>query len=320
MLMPKVYRASKSITPSKLEEWVLTHPKGHLAEASRLNAESGGRYIPLVKIVKNWYRYQRRGVERPKPKGFTLEALVAQHQDPNAPSYAEAFVAFLSNYWEAAGAKLEQGIFPDVPDPGIAGKFLTVTFSPEEAKEFGQIVRASLREARAALALDGTLRESAMAWRNILGPKFPTEPAGVVKSMAEAIGIVSPDEPIENAMFIDLPENVGLAPLKLSAGVAPSVQGVVTASYENGGEPLPKQRGLLFRVVDAPVPPPFTVTWRVENHGAEARRANALTHSSRGASTTHWESTLYRGSHWMTCEIEKNGLVVARKRFIVNIA
>lgn len=35
-----------------LKEWVPTHPKQHLAEATRLNKEGGKRYIPFVKIVK----------------------------------------------------------------------------------------------------------------------------------------------------------------------------------------------------------------------------------------------------------------------------
>lgn len=302
-----------------LNQWIHTHPKAHLAEATRLNAISAGRYLPLVKIVKSWYKYQCRGQERPKPKGFTLESLVAQYQEPDSPSYAEAFVGFLSSYWAACGERLKRGIFPPVPDPGMPGEFLALTFSVDEAKAFGAIVEASLMDARAALALEGDVRDSAIAWRNILGPKFPTEPLGIVKSMAEATFDSTEDEPIENAMSIDLPQATGFAPFRLTIGVAPSVNGTVTQMYESNGEPLPKNRGLFFTIVDAPVRPPFTVTWTVTNHGTEATRAKALTHFTRGASTTQWESTSYRGSHWMTCDIEKNGVLVARQRVIINI-
>jgi len=158
---------------------VPTHPKGHLAAATRLNVASGGRYIPFVKIVKAWYRYQMkelRGVERPKPKGFTLEALVARYQDADAPSYAEAFVNFLANLYHATGSALARGEFPDVPDPGLPGETVKVRLTPAEVKAFGTLVAETLSAARVALAEEGRAA-SATAWRAILGPKFPVAPA-----------------------------------------------------------------------------------------------------------------------------------------------
>ena len=94
--------------------------------------------------MKAWYRYQRAGIERPKPKGFTLEALVAQYQDADAPTYAERFVNFLDNLWKDCGPSLEKGIFPSVPDPGIPGENLRLRFTEDEAKEFAEVVKASL--------------------------------------------------------------------------------------------------------------------------------------------------------------------------------
>jgi len=308
------------IPDQKLGKWIFTHPKGHMAEATRLNALSGDRFIPLVKIVKNWYRYQCRDEKRPKPKGFTLEALVAQYQDAAAPSYAEAFVDFLSNYWNAAKKDLQKGVFPAVNDPGRPGEILTVTFSTEEAKAFGVIVESSLNAAKTALALDGDIRDSAVAWREILGPKFPTGPARIVKSIAESTFSEIDDEPMENVMEIDLPQATGLAPLTLRIEVAESRDGRVIHGYESDGNPLQKGRWLLFTVVNAPVAQPFEVSWTVTNHGTEAILAKNLTHTSSGSSTTHWESTLYRGSHWMTCEIKKSGIVVARERVFINIS
>jgi hypothetical protein len=166
-----------AIPDRPLREWVPTHPKGHLEAATQTNRECGKRYIPFVKIVRVWYRFQLREVERPKPKGFTLEALVLQYQDPDAPSYAEAFVRFLDALHRAHGAALARGTFPEVPDPGMPGQSLKVRVSGEEAQRFGQVVADSLSAARAALEMEGPVADSAAAWQEILGPAFPVLPA-----------------------------------------------------------------------------------------------------------------------------------------------
>lgn len=302
-----------------LQQWISTHPKGHLDAASRLNAECGGRYIPLVKTAKAWHSYQRRDVIRPKPKGFTVEALVAQYQDPSAPSYAEAFAAFLENYWRACGADLQAGQFPDVPDPGIPGEIIKVRFTPDEAKAFGVVVYNSLEAATAALAMDGAVAPCAAAWRDVFGPKFPVGATEIVKSFAEGIIDTAEGEPFDNVMFSDPLPAPTLAPLTITVGVAATEGGRVYGTYPDDGEPLQKGLGLHFEIVGLPVVAPFSVTWTVTNHGEEARRAKDTDHVSRGASTTHWETTKYRGSQWMTCQVEKNGIPVARARYIVNI-
>jgi Second Messenger Oligonucleotide or Dinucleotide Synthetase domain len=167
-----------------LTRWVETHPKAHLSRTTTFNKDANNRYVPFVKIVKAWYRCQAhtlRGIERPKPKGFTLEALVAQYHDPDAPSYAEAFVTFLTNLWDACGADLTRGVFPFVPDFGRNGEQIALRMTATEARAFGAIVEASLTMARAAYATEG-VAASAAAWREILGPKFPVQAATTVSA------------------------------------------------------------------------------------------------------------------------------------------
>jgi len=85
-------------------KWVWTNPKGHIKHTSDLNEDevSGGRFVPLVKIFKWWWKYQceenQPDVERPKPKGFWLECLAAENFDKTKETYAEHFVALLKMF------------------------------------------------------------------------------------------------------------------------------------------------------------------------------------------------------------------------------
>lgn len=300
-----------------LTEWVDTHPKQHLAEASRLNEESNKRYIPFVKIVKAWYRYQREGVERPKPKGFTLEALVAQYQDADAPTYAERFVNFLDNLWKDCSRSLEKGVFPDVPDPGIPGENLRLSFTEDEVQAFAEVVKTTLVDAKAALALDGTYQEAALAWQGIFGPKFPSEPESAIATMSEAADTGEDPEFEQEVADIDLPKQKQFGNLKMTASIA-AQNGGTRQNYPSGGRALSKNMHILFSIASTPITEPYTVRWTVKNSGKEAERAGDMGHVHEGGKS-HGEHTRYRGTHTMTCELLRDGAVLARAKHVVTI-
>lgn len=308
-----------------LKKWVDTHPKGHLAAATRINQECNKRYIPLVKIVKAWCRYQMRtlrNIERPKPKGFTLEALVATYQDSDAPSYAEAFVNFLNNLHLDCGASLAKGVFPTVDDPGLPGQTLKVRFTEDEAKLFGEVVRLNLDAARAALEEEkGTITDSAMAWNDIFGSKFPTEPTSLVKAAGfkleqETKGDETEDEDIAEIDKLLPPSNLGK--LKIKAELASKCGGQILQNYPSGNRALPKNMWLRFSIIETTVSLPYEIRWIVKNHGGEAREAQDHGHTAIGQNV-QWEHTKYRGSHTMTCKLYRNGVLLARTKHTVNI-
>lgn len=300
-----------------LTEWVDTHPKQHLETASRLNEESNGCYIPFVKIVKAWYRYQRTGVERPKPKGFTLEALVAQYQDADAPTYAERFVNFLDNLWGDCGAAMEKGIFPVVPDPGVPGENLRLSFTEDETKEFAEVVKASLADAKAALALDGTHREAALAWRGVFGLKFPIEPESTVVELKEAAEVGDDADFEAEVAGIDIPKQPQFGNLKIGASVAMHAS-ATRQNYSSGSRALAKGMDIRFSILDTPIGEPYTIRWTVKNSGKEAQRVGDMGHVHEGG-TTHVERTRYRGTHAMICELLRGGTVLARAKHIVTV-
>lgn len=316
------------IPDRKVKEWILTHPKAHMEAAKRINKECGGRYIPLVKIVKAWYRYQakeKRDIERPKPKGFTLEVLVANYHDPDAPTYAEAFVNFLQNLMAACGTSLKLGVFPQVPDPGLPGEYLKVTFEPEEAKLFAEIVEESLALAKQAIAAE-TYGESAALWCKVFGSRFPDAPRAEKSLRAEA---ETTDEdllfdPLIEAEISELELPVLSAPtgrLKLKAGLSQKERGHIYQQYPSASRAIPKGIWLRFSIVETSIAPPYNIKWTVVNHGKEAREDGDMGHwhMTSWQEPYRWEHTKYRGSHYMVCEILKNGVVVARSQHTVTI-
>lgn len=312
-----------------LKEWIHTHPKAHMEAATQINKSCGKRYIPLVKIVKAWYRYQakeKREIERPKPKGFTLEVLVAHYQDSDAPTYAEAFVNFLQNLINACGMQLKQGIFPEVPDPGLPGEYLKVTFEPDEAKLFVGIVEESLDLAKRALAAE-TIGESAELWRDVFGNRFPEAPLAA-KSMRVEEMFEDVDEVFDADFEAEVAE-VGLpfaspltAKVKLKAQLATqSDNRYITQQYPSGSRAIAKGMWIKFSIAETTVQPPYEIRWIVENHGKEAQEARHMGHDRLTTSEIryNWEHTQYRGTHFLICEIIKFGVVVARAKHVVTI-
>lgn len=312
-----------------LKDWIYTHPKAHIESATRINKECGGRYIPLVKIVKAWYRYQakeKREIERPKPKGFTLEALVSNYQDPDAPTYAEAFVNFLQNLLDDCGHVLKLGMFPQICDPGLPNEYLKVTFESDEAILFLDIIEASLSIAKQALGA-GTYGESATLWREVFGSRFPDAPT-TSKSLRATEMMEEDEESIFNPLIeaeiseIDLPDlPEPTKKLKLRAELFPNKMGKSYRQYRTGSGKITRGTWIRFSVVDTTVPPPYDIKWTVENHGKEAHEAEDLGHWSTTNSEEpyQWEHTAYRGTHYMTCEVIKSGIVVARTKHTVNV-
>lgn len=156
-------------------KWVDTHPRGHIKHSTALNEESysNGRFVPLVKIVKWWWKHQcsdkQPKVKRPKPKGFWLECLVSENFDRSKDNYAEHFVTLLENvYCKYKDVK----DVPELDDPGLIGKKIVTGMSKSEFSKFMNVLKESLDLSKNALSLDDEA-DSSEEWRKVFGQKFP---------------------------------------------------------------------------------------------------------------------------------------------------
>ncbi len=65
---------------------------------------------------------------------------------------------------------------------------------------------------------------------------------------------------------------------------------------------------------------PYETFWQVVNTGQEAAEKGQLRGGFDTGQNIHWESTEYKGRHWIECFIVKEGLCVARSgKFYVKI-
>lgn len=97
-------------------------------------------------------------------------------------------------------------------------------------------------------------------------------------------------------------------------------KGPTYMEYRSNSAVLPKGVHLKFSVVSTNVLPPYEVRWIVRNEGDEAREENQLFWERNDTGLTHWTSTRFKGCQTMTCQIEKDGRVLARAVHVVRIA
>jgi hypothetical protein len=78
--------------------------------------------------------------------------------------------------------------------------------------------------------------------------------------------------------------------------------------------PIPKNLWIRFEVTTN-TPPPYEVVWQVVNTGKEAAEAGKLRggfeKDGSDKNRVRWETTLYRGTHWVQAFVVKNGVMVA---------
>jgi hypothetical protein len=159
----------------ELGQWIYSHPKGHIKYTEQLNNEQNGkgRFVPLVKIMKSWWKYQcvlrQPKVTRPKPKGFWVEIMTGQFFDVSKLDYADHFIVVLES--ALTSFKATPGV-PQLQDPGLNGNTIKTSMAKEEFAIFLQAMEESLETARRAYAEPNELASSVL-WQKIFGNKFP---------------------------------------------------------------------------------------------------------------------------------------------------
>jgi predicted nucleotidyltransferase len=313
----------------ELKRWILSHPRGHLRYTTDLNSGdySGEQYVPLVKIMKWWWKYQcelrQPDVERPKPKGFWVECLTGENFDPEQTSYAEHFIATLESIFAKYSSITK---VPELKDQGLPEQLIKTSMTFGEFKVFIEAVNDSLEVAQAALSEEDPLRSSEL-WRGIFGEAFPLYDEEEIKqqpSIAKQItlGSSSHVEPLrwqpsaQNRYKVRIDTYLYLGKKRVG-GINSDGRVISSGLY-------------LKYVAKTNVPVPYQVYWQVVNTGAHALRegslrgeffeAHDLNFKPSSDPLVNWESSAYTGKHWIECFIIKDNICVARSgKFYVNI-
>jgi Adenylyl/Guanylyl and SMODS C-terminal sensor domain len=108
--------------------------------------------------------------------------------------------------------------------------------------------------------------------------------------------------------------------VRISAGVHHKKAG--RRLWAVGSETVPKRVWLRFEAI-SDAPEPYSIQWQVVNTGQEAERAGqgrGEFYESNSDRRVRWESTAYRGTHWVEAFVLRAGVCVARSgRFLVKI-
>lgn len=182
-------------------EWHLTNPPVHFQWSVDQSTAFGGRFKPLVKLMKWW---RRENPTSRRPKGFVLEMLVSLHAPKNELHYGEAFAQLLRNIYDAYKGLASLDMKPQLADPAVSGNDILSKVTVAQWKEFLEKVRVYADIARRAQD-EADPDEATRQWRRVFGPRFRSAPASnpvkaatttVVASAAGlGTGYVFPNEP-----------------------------------------------------------------------------------------------------------------------------
>lgn len=196
----KAYDGVGYLIPDKeLGTWLRTNPPGHTAWATEVNKAAGARFKPLVKLLKWWRREHLSDLKR--PKGFILEALVAQHMSYTEASYEELFAKLLRTVKNSYAFTATLGQVPFIEDPAVSGNNVFSNVEPDEFKQFYDMVCFHVDLIAGAQAETDEGKQLAK-WREVFGNFFPgqrTTAKVATESLlmpAAAAGLSFPAKPV----------------------------------------------------------------------------------------------------------------------------
>jgi hypothetical protein len=171
------------IADRKLDQWIETNPPDHTKWTTQINEDTGGRFKPLVKLLK-WWRRQNPTVTR-KPKGFVIETIVAECMDRNQANWAELFVGTLEKIVSKYRTAVETGQVPVIVDPSVSKNSVTAGMTADAFKGFYNKAKAHAELGRKAIQEKDPEKELGF-WREILGDRFPAALRQAVQASATA--------------------------------------------------------------------------------------------------------------------------------------
>jgi hypothetical protein len=178
-----------------LDQWIETNPLRHIAWSTEINQATGGRFKPLVKLVK-WWRRANPTIS-PRPKGFVIECIVAECMNHDETDYAELFLHTLENIVDRYKWDIKSGRVPFISDPGVPRNSVTSNIT---ISMFEGLYNKAEAHARSGREAQSASPENALAiWREIFSARFPANGNGAKSLLNEAFvpsALTFPDKPV----------------------------------------------------------------------------------------------------------------------------
>lgn len=293
-------------------KWVETNPKGHIEWSTSVNERRGGKFKPVVKIMKWWRRENCPDDER-WPKGITLEKIVADHFPDELPLYEDIVIQLMGNIADSFDPILADEVRPKVTDPSLETNDLAEGYLMDDFESFVQAIHR-------ALDLISEEGSSNSAWRKILGNRFPI-------NAENKLTLPSAYLPISDVLSVPHRET---PPWQMVCR-KPSLIIAADVTYPDGkcrristnGQAIPKNCEIDYKVLRSPGLAAAAVKWQVVNTGIEFQVANQFRGGFEDSNIPkggRHESTAYRGRHYVQCFLIKNRKCIAySNEFFINV-
>lgn len=156
-----------------VNDWERTHPLAQIAWTADKNRRCNGHYVNVVKAMK-WMRQNDAGMPK-YPKGYPVEHLIGVCCPDGTSSVAEGLTLTLEKIASDYAGYAAVGLTPFLADHGVPSHNVMARVSGEDFKTFHGRIEILARVARRALDCRDA-QESADAWRELLGDRFPDPP------------------------------------------------------------------------------------------------------------------------------------------------
>jgi hypothetical protein len=146
-----------------LGKWIKTNPDKHAELSTAKNKALGGKWVPLVKMLKRW----NRSADKPISPSFLIEVMALDLVDPPFTSYPSEIRNFFANGLAA--------IMQDWPDPAGLGPPVSDQMTVQKRQQAVEALRrAEVKAARAVeLERQGKIGEALALWGDVMGKYFP---------------------------------------------------------------------------------------------------------------------------------------------------
>ncbi len=165
----ETWQGEPLMIPSRdLSRWIPTHPLAQIEWTEQKGGRTSGLYVNVVKAGKWW---RKRNADGKYPKGYPLEHLIGANCPDWVGSVAEGLTRTLESIRDNYRGDFLAGTVPYLRDHGVVHDVLR-RVTPEQFATFWRLVDTAASKARAAMSAEGTAN-SAILWRDLLGPEFP---------------------------------------------------------------------------------------------------------------------------------------------------
>ena len=301
-----------------------TDGDGYAAWFNAQNAKTGGQLVRVVRLAK----YLRDEHEWPIKSILLTTMLAGLVRTSDTPAVYPDTPTALRVLFDRWDAWLQaQQTLPKLKNPAMPAE----TFDRHWTVETFNKVKAGVHALALAIrtAYNSTDEEvSVEEWRKAFGDGFPVRDEDLkggeaVAAAHLALGPVTHARPISDiAQAQQLKYKVRIDAWVYNKAGTKSSRGI------NSGAKIASDRAIQYRAVTN-TPEPFDVHWQVVNTGGHAAsEVGGLRGTFQKGKNLkrqlinklrNWETSKYTGTHWIECFVVKDGVVVARDRFYLNI-